>query len=379
VPPDTRDLTLDTLRGFALVSMTLTHAARLSSFSLLVNSPVYVDAGDLFITISGFTLGMLGVKKLRSQGPRRVYASVLGRALQLWLIHVSLMLLAVALNEWVVNLGLPQLQAFGGLVQTLGVVLSLRFQSDLFLNILPLFVVFFLVAPLFWEAIRRKIWPLALGVSALLWCSAQFEPNLLPWLDPRSGTPVFSLAAWQFAFFVGLLLGAMRERLAAWLKPHERSLLMLALLIFTLLFVFVRLQGPSFARLGLHLPAAAWRWAFLKQTWAPLRVLYTLSELVLLYAGFRAVAQASQRVRWARFIDRHVLTRLSTIGQHSLVCFVAHIPLAIFSVLAEFDERPRVFRDLYAVFSLAVIYGVAAVSRKSSRRLAVGFGNKGQS
>jgi len=63
-----------------------------------------------------------------------------------------------------------------------------------------------------------------------------------------------------------------------------------------------------------------------------------------------------------------VLTRLSKIGQHSLVCFVAHIPLAIFSVLAEFDERPRVFRDLYAVFSLAVIYGVAAVSAGNLRR-----------
>ena len=124
----------------------------------------------------------------------------------------------------------------------------------------------------------------------LLWCGAQFKPNLLPWLDARSGAPVFSLAAWQFAFFVGLLLDAMRERLAVWLKPHERSLLTLALLTFTLLFVFVRLQGPSMARLGLQLPEATWRWAFLKQTWAPLRVLYTLSELVLLYAGFRAVA-----------------------------------------------------------------------------------------
>src|SRR5690242_3706292 len=130
-----RDRAIDVLRGCAIVLMITSHIGALSHVGVVFNLPFLIDAAGPFVLLSGFVLGM---------GARsgKAVKGVLRRAAQLYVIHVVLMAVALAVHEVTHRMRVPSVDAAGGLTAVLWKVPALRLQALDFLNILPLFVVF---------------------------------------------------------------------------------------------------------------------------------------------------------------------------------------------------------------------------------------------
>src|SRR5690349_16920588 len=136
-----RDRAIDVLRGWAIVLMITSHVGALSHVGVLFNLPLLIDAAGPFVLLSGFVLGM----GARAGKPVK---GVLRRAGQLYVIHVGLMAGVLVIHEATHRMRIPSIAAAGGLSAVLWKVPALRLQALDFLNILPMFVVFFLASPL---------------------------------------------------------------------------------------------------------------------------------------------------------------------------------------------------------------------------------------
>jgi hypothetical protein len=214
------------------------------------------------------------------------------------------------------------------------------------LDILPMYVMFLFLTPLFLSAAVRFGWRIVLAASALIWLLAQFSLRDIVhnWVVhvthlqiPLQETGAFNLFAWQMVWIVGLWLGARSAQGNVPLKfvPRWGIALGAAVCIF-----FV---GVRHAWFGPHLNEQALGLLLDKWQIGPLRVLNIAAFLVVFY--------------WLRKYVKIAVARepFLTLGKASLQVFCAHL-LFVFAGLALLYGEMEQLTGLTAILLLAVTF-----------------------
>ncbi len=168
------------------------------------------DSSEAFVFLSGVSVGMVYLPRARKHGLAAVARGCLQRALKLYGVHMALTVAALAifaLAFWVSGVE-DLIEAhgrsfvFNSPMTGLTGLAVLSHQLGYF-NILPLYVVLMLWAPLA-LALAMRHSALALGSSVATYVASRaFGLHLPNW--PETGGWFFNPFAWQLAFTVGLV------------------------------------------------------------------------------------------------------------------------------------------------------------------------------
>jgi hypothetical protein len=212
-----RDLRLDSIRGLALCSITLSHL-NFDALRWTWNSLGHTSFAEVFVFVSGLVSGLVYWKMLARTSTREVRTRANARARLIYFTYLGLVVYIAIYVNAVQSLGVD-FRPWGCflLVEDPALAFTLApffiYQPG-FSNILPMYCVFMLLVPIALPQIRRGRERLVIAASLGLWIAAQlgaFRALLQPFIDRFGLQPIyFDLFAWQLLFVVGLCLGARR-------------------------------------------------------------------------------------------------------------------------------------------------------------------------
>jgi hypothetical protein len=220
-----RDLRLDLLRGFCIFAMVVDHFGGDSwLYAVTGGNRFYVSAAEGFIFISGFVMGQAYRHKRDRSGLIEAMTEALRRARTLYIATVALTLIFSLLYLYT-DITLWTGRDFGlGIdspleIAVAAVTLHYTYHGT---DILAMYTLLLLVAPLLLLLLSVGEWYWVIGVSWLWWLIYQFYPEeaSIPWYI-RHGEN-FPIAAWQVLFVTGHVLGFHREALGARLRQFRR-------------------------------------------------------------------------------------------------------------------------------------------------------------
>lgn len=392
---------LDALRGLLLVLMTLSHLPTVLAQRL--GQPLgYVSAAEGFVLLSAVLAGWVFTQRARRVGVAAMRQGVRQRALQVYVVHLALLLLLCLLfAPWAAWRAQPAVTdlAAAYLAQPLQAWLAalvLVYQPAL-LDILPMYVLFLLATP--WllpggtaddAAGSRAHWAWVLAGSLLLWAAAQ--AGLGGWLHVRllgftGWAPrhmgAFHLLAWQLLWVCGLWAGwQLASGGAAVLAPQQateaagadqaspgrrgsghlgwRALLALAWVVAVTGLLWRHAVGQV-PWPGASLPNLL----FDKWQLGPLRLLNLLAWVVLV------VHHGPALVAWlqAQAPMRAALRALAVLGRHGLAVFSAHVAVVLLALTLRgaADPAATLASDVaVAAASLAALWAVALSLQRRS-------------
>jgi hypothetical protein len=215
VPAADRDLRLDFFRGLALFCIFIDHLPNNILAEFTLQSVMFSDAAEVFILISGYTAGMVYGRAMERQGFVIAGVRVYHRVWQLYVAHVFLFMMFLAMVATTVgvlnnSLYAEELGAANFLDEpgvAVAKALTLQFQPA-FMHILPLYIVLLAVLPLVLAGFRS--WPGAMFFASFaLWLAVQFDKRiaLSAYPGPDRMWP-FNPFAWQALFLLGVWLGS---------------------------------------------------------------------------------------------------------------------------------------------------------------------------
>ena len=209
-----RDLRLDFFRGLALFCIFIDHLPNNIVAEFTLQSVMLSDAAEMFILISGYTAGMVYGRAMERQGFLIAGVRVYHRVWQLYVAHVFLFMMFMAIVAYTAGALNNSLYAeeFGAanFLNEPGLAvlkaLTLQFQPA-FMHILPLYIVLLAVLPLVLAGFR--CWPGAMiCASFALWLAVQFDKRIALSAYPGpDGVWPFNPFAWQALFLLGAWLG----------------------------------------------------------------------------------------------------------------------------------------------------------------------------
>lgn len=337
---------LDGMRGWCLVLMMITHLNFGQPFFLgylHFKEISFTDSAQAFIFLSGFLVGLLGVRQHARGGAWPVAQRYWRRAGELFGCHLFLLLvilLAVRLvpstwfawREWLQHL-MVQGEPY------VGATALLLYQPTL-LDILPQYILYLLAAPALIHLIGTGRAGLVVAGSFAVWLGVQLGMHqpLAAWLDTwQLGgrdfvlRTAFNPLAWQILFVGGLVLGGLFERgelpAEAMFARGNRMLLQLACVLF-LLFAAIRI-GVNF---GLHETPFMERLRYFddRANLGLIRVLSFASFAYLtVWMATTAITSGRAWLQLAGQAVRRILVHptLAMIGRNSLPVFVYHVLL----------------------------------------------------
>lgn len=211
---------LDTLRGFLLVWMTLTHLpTRVSAYSNQVVG--YVSAAEGFILLAAILVARIHGDAGRKLGAPAANHRLWWRVTRIYSYHLALLGFAftvcAAAATYFHRIPLQNLLDYYLLdpKRALLAAPALLYNPPL-LDILPMYIVFMALTPLVIRAAERWTWSRVLSVSGCVWLLAQF--HLREWVYaaashfgfaiPLREMGAFDLFGWQFLWIIGLYLGS---------------------------------------------------------------------------------------------------------------------------------------------------------------------------
>jgi hypothetical protein len=345
VPKPARDRDFDVLRGWAIVLMLFSHVGAKTAGGALAHLPLWISAADPFFWLSGVMLGMRVASGIELAGVWR-------RARQFWLMHCVLMLAMLLAHETTGLFRCPSLAALGGAWGVAWKLPLLRVQALDLMNILPLFALFFALAPLAIGALRAGVGWLLLSLSAGLWLLSQSNPSWVRFTDPACGDEPFGVLAWQFTFISGLFIGYHHELLRAAFRRRPRLAFGALTAVVGALFALAQLQRGAFGPHALRLSPEL-GYLVEKSNWGPLRALYIVSLLIWTYALLRVLR------RRAPALCARVLSPLDLMGRNSLYCFLLHLVPALLASILLVDDWPTPARELAPLIAIAFVYLMA--------------------
>lgn len=356
-----RDLRLDFFRGLALFSIFVDHLPDNMVAQFTLQTVMFGDAAEVFILISGYTAGMVYGRAMERQGFLIAAVRVSHRVWQLYVAHVFLFVIFIAMMAYTVealnsSLYAEESQAADFLSDPgVAVVkaLTLQFQPA-YMDILPLYIVLLAVLP--FALIGFRFWPqVVLIASFALWLAVQIDGRIALSAYPGPNRVwTFNPFGWQALFFLGAWLGWRGTRGALpWLD--RRWLLRLAA-GFALAAFVIRL---SWTLHGLYPPIPALAsgkalWLFLSKE--DLGLLRFASVLALALLVARLVAPQ------ARFLAGRVAWPFVICGRHSLHIFCLGILLAVMGHLVLNESFGRVLMQLaVSAVGIGIMIAVAAL------------------
>lgn len=320
-PP--RDHRLDFFRGLLQLFIFIGHVPDNLVALLIHRSYGFSDSSEMFVLLSGFTLGSVFALKQAHGGWATATRDLLGRVLKLYGKHLAMFAGFTGLVLWSGYAfdrpdhpeGIGLLPLLQQPVEALARALVLDYQP-IFLDILPVFLAMMLALPAYMLLPMRLGW-LSLAPSLALWLAVQ-ATGLGPSTWPARHGWTFDPLAWQFLFMLGAYLG--REALYG-RPPVPRHPVLLGLAIGILAFaapVQISWVASSFDP---ALPALleAWLWPFDK----PRLSFWPLAHSLALAYVITWFARPGQRIfesAWAM--------PLVICGRHSLDVFCVGIFLS---------------------------------------------------
>lgn len=344
-----RDVRIDFIRGWVMLILVIVHTEILSLWNLLAWERVgMISGGEGFVLLSGVVLGMVSRQRIARGGFGDAASRVVDRALQLYRVHVTLILivglLAIVFGEHVkeitsfTNRGggktFPLYPATFQPWSWLASVLTLKVGPHQ-IQVLGLYVCLIMLCPLLLVPLWKQR-PLALlGLSWVVYCSNLLAPKMPTGAQFEYGFP---LLTWQLLFVHGLVAGYHLQELKAWFATRAGRAMLAACFAIALAFFAVCQLAPnpllpSWARIE------AWPELYYairkhadKNTLGPLRLLNYAAFLIALYAVL---------TRWWPLFQRWLGWFFVPIGQASLYVFILHLfAVQLVSMVMPFGFSP---------------------------------------
>ncbi len=212
VPPrPPRDTRMDISRGWLQVTIFMSHATGSWIGGWAIHASWGLsDSSELFVFLSGFTLGSVFARKSARDGWPGAAADMMGRTWRLYRTHLITFALFGAMMA-LASLPFPgeaDRMGWGFMLRdplaAVPAALTTLYQPE-YMGILPIFIWCMLVLPAF-AALEARIGDRALLVPALLYAAAWAFGLSPPSLGPDTGIG-FNLFAWQLVYMLGAWLG----------------------------------------------------------------------------------------------------------------------------------------------------------------------------
>jgi len=220
---------IDFWRGFALVTIFINHIPGIYFERFTFRNVSISDSAELFVFLAGWSLRYVVGRPEDPTPTAHVLSRLTGRALTIYAAHILIISLAIAmLAASAIATANPLLlewhnasAVFSDPVRAhVGIVLLTHHLG--YFDILPLYVVLMLAAPLV-ALIHRGAPGLLLPISLAIYVTALvFQITLPSW--PNRGQWFFNPLAWQLVFVLGFLMarergpGAMVRANLSWLR-----------------------------------------------------------------------------------------------------------------------------------------------------------------
>lgn len=362
---------LDMLRGYALVCIMLDHMPIGVLRNLTLTNFTTFDAAELFVLLSGFLVGMVWVKVEQRHGRRAAQWRFLRRAYEVWLALILGAVLLAAFSHLLFQLKLNHTAVWfqysrwlfenpAGYIATV----ALMWMQPNLLDVLALYVLLIATAPFTVPFLLRA--PLtAMTVSLAVWFWAEPLNALIPNQRPGPGL-LFNPFGWQLLFFIGVALGAFRDRLVPVLRRHGGLLNMVsvAILLFSLAVVVAWRVGEPARQVA----------AVLRQVHGPIDKwsLDGLRLVSILAASWLVSVPLAPAFAWmARTVPGQ---GLAEIGRGGLWSFVSCVLLSIWGDALDMTVPPgtgqTVIRIMIDIWVIVALWVSAAVWQRRDQWLA---------
>lgn len=356
---------LDSLRGFLLINMTLTHLpTRVSPWAN--ESFGYVSSAEGFVLLGALLVGWLH-RQRRERNPREAERGIFRSAARVYRYHLMLLLLAFTVVAGVAvhihNIALGNLLDYYLQSPAIAVPASaaLLYQPPLF-DILPIFVVFLLLSPLLLRAAARFGWPLVLSASGCIWLLAQFHLRAAVYAAlAHAGFPIplremgsFDLYGWQFLWVAGLAAGGRLNEFGRRLRSIPGWIVAVSGFVAAVLF-YSRHELPLDSYTG---PAL---FDFLVSKWhvGILRLLnFVVIGILLVRFG-------------PKLADNAVGRALALPGRRSIEVFSAHLLICLGVLAASYGPDPQFapWQDVIIVaLAIGGLFAVAGIAEGRKKR-----------
>lgn len=323
--PSRRDVSLDLVRGLAMVVLVVNHV-HLDSALERATEP-FLSAAEALVLVSGVVVGMVFGRRWITEGPRRVTRALLRRAFVLYrasvcvVAAVGLLTLVPFLETGALTIAPqtsgPDLYAFDGPLRTLLAIVTLEAGPWQF-NVLGLFIALIAIAPVLLWALARGWWPAVLVASWGLFALGRATGIEVV---PAPSEDRFPLLIWQVLFVHGVVAGWHRDRLRDALV-RVRPAVVAGIVLVAAAAAYVRLHELGLAPLGRDGPA--WRaWDarhFDKVTLDAARLVSMVAFTAAAYLLFR---------RFEPIMGRTAGRVLLPLGRSSFYVFIVHVFLCL--------------------------------------------------
>ncbi len=342
---------VDFWRGVALVMIFINHVPGNFFASLTLRNYAISDAAELFVFLAGWSLSYATGKPEAPDPPGRVIFRLLSRAVQIYRAQLVITMLALAmlagaalyLNnplflEWL-NAGLAFYDPVSGLV---GLVM-LTYQLGYF-NILPLYVVLLLPAPLF-VLLGRKSRLAALAVSLGIYGFALITGATLPSWPSAEGW-YFNPLCWQLLLVLGFL-SAELARSSSRFRTCVKKLVPISIVVVVIgAFVTIFRYWPD----PLRVPEPKLFFLFDKTYLSPVRVVSLMAWLITFHGTYPFIeGLIGPAARW-----------LCQLGRNSLAVFSVGSLLSLAGQMIRFLTGGNIFADIFIVFCGLGLLGFTA-------------------
>ncbi|MBF0678651.1 MAG: OpgC domain-containing protein [Devosia sp.] len=357
-----RDPRLDMFRGLALIMIFINHVPGTIYETYTNRNFGFSDSAEAFVFMSGLAAGLayssafLDGKNLWS-----AIARVWARARYLYFVHIAVTMLCLAIFAgaalwFAMPVVLLKNNVEPVITQPLQALIGIPLLTHQlgYLNILPLYAVLLLAAPIAFLIGLRRPW-LMLGLSVALWVLAgQFRINLPNF--PNSGGWFFNPFSWQLLFVIGLLSGMAMKRGQTFI-PYNGALYALAaaFLVFVLLWMKIPELGTAGrAVLGMISKAGApFYITWFDKTYVALpRLLHALALFYVL--GHMPAMLTLAQSRFA--------APLRAMGRQGLAVFATGTVISIFLQVVKTPRQPDpLFDGLILGAGILVLLGLATL------------------
>lgn len=367
VAPAGRDARLDMFRGLALVMIFINHVPGNFYEQFTSRNFGFSDAAEAFVFMSGMAAGLAYTKLFINAPLWPAIARIWGRARQLYFVHLSITLMALAIFATAaLYFGAYELLGKNNLAPIFAHPLQSMIGIPLlthqlgYLNILPLYVVLLVATPLLLPLALR--WPLqTLGASVLLWIVAgQLRLNFPNY--PNSGGWFFNPFSWQLIFVVGLLYGSAMKQGRRFVP---RNPILFGVLLAFVLIVLVWVKVQPVAAIGM----AGLRW--LSDAGLPFYVTWfdktflALPRLAHALALFYVLAYLTP-IR--HFAASSIAAPLRLLGRHGLAIFATGTVLSLALQAVRVHMKPDLVVDALMMGSGVLLLWGLAVALETVKR-----------
>jgi len=340
---------IDFWRGFALVSIFINHIPGIYFTNFTHARYSISDSADLFVFLAGWSVRLLLGSGERQMPTKHVVFRLGGRALQIYAAQILIAMLAIAMLAAAATLLANPLllewhnaaSVFYDPVPThVGLVL-ITHQLGYF-DILPLYVVLMLMAPVIAMIYRSASPWWVLFLSAAIYCITLAIPIPMPtW--PVEGHWFFNPLAWQFIFVLGFVL-AKDEGPGAFARRHIVPIRVVGLVIVIALFV---IQWNGWWHDPTKVPQPRLFFLLDKSYMTPIRLIQFLSLVAVFSVAFPYISRAVPRL----------VEFFCLLGRNSLEVFCVGSLLSLAAQITRF-----VYRGYFGIDVFVVILGVAIMT-----------------